>query len=71
MEKKSYYKREEFFELENKVDEDILHCYHSCDKCGCEPIWGVRFECKVCEGVDFCECNFYFYYLILSLLFLF
>jgi hypothetical protein len=38
----------DFFELENKVDEDVLHFYHKCNKCGIEPIWGVRFECRTC-----------------------
>ena len=49
-------KLEDFFEIENKVDEDILHYYHMCNKCHSEPIWGVRFSCQApeCE-YDLCE----------------
>jgi len=46
---------EEFFEMNNKVDEDVLHHYHSCKKCLAEPIWGTRFTCLDCENYDLCE----------------
>lgn len=46
---------EDFFEMKNDVDEEVLHQYHSCNKCNVEPIWGTRFTCKECENFDLCE----------------
>jgi len=51
-------KEELFFEIENQVDEDVLHEYHKCDMCGVEPIWGVRFKCETCSDLDLCESCF-------------
>lgn len=48
----------EFFELKNNIDEDILHYYYSCDRCKCEPIWGNRFMCLECDNYDLCESCF-------------
>ena len=45
----------DFFEMKNLVDEDVLHQYHSCNHCHCEPIWGTRFQCLNCENFDLCE----------------
>jgi len=47
--------KEDFFEMNNQVDEEVLHYYHSCHKCHSEPIWGTRFTCLDCENVDLCE----------------
>ena len=46
---------DDFFEFKNEVDEDVLHQYHSCNKCHSEPVWGTRFTCKDCENYDLCE----------------
>ncbi|ORX81095.1 hypothetical protein BCR32DRAFT_268489 [Anaeromyces robustus] len=40
--------------------QDINNIHHGiqCDRCGIEPIVGIRYKCKVCEGdnqVDLCE----------------
>ena len=43
--------------MQNKVDEEVLHLYHKCNKCGIEPIWGTRFSCYVCQEYDLCEGN--------------
>ena len=50
--------------MENKVNEDILHYYHKCDKCSIEPIWGTRFTCKECPFYDLCESKFLNVYLL-------
>ena len=47
---------DDFFEMNNKVNEDVLHHYHSCNHCLTEPIWGTRFACLDCENFDLCEC---------------
>jgi mRNA (2'-O-methyladenosine-N6-)-methyltransferase len=53
--KEKGHNRADFYEFANEVNEDILHNYHKCNKCGVEPIWGPRFECTVCENYDLCE----------------
>lgn len=45
----------DFFRIENKVTEAVLHKYYSCDGCGMSPIWGLRFSCKNCPNLDLCE----------------
>ena len=35
----------DFFKMENNVDEEVFHQYHKCNKCEIEPIWGTRFNC--------------------------
>jgi len=40
--------------------QDINNIHHGiqCDRCGIEPIVGIRYKCKICEGdnqVDLCE----------------
>lgn len=45
----------EYFKLENAAQEDVLHHYHKCDRCGIEPVWGVRFQCLQCDNLDYCE----------------
>lgn len=52
------HKLEEYFQLENNVEEEILHEYHRCNHCGCEPIWGTRFSCLSCDEYDLCEVCF-------------
>lgn len=52
-------KDEEFFEMRNDIDEDVLHHYHKCNQCEAEPIWGIRFACQECENYDLCEGNIY------------
>ncbi len=47
--------KEDFFEMTNSVDEDVLHQYHVCKQCKAEPIWGTRFTCLDCENYDLCE----------------
>lgn len=47
-----------FFEIKNNIDEDILHQYYSCNNCNSEPIWGNRFHCSTCENFDLCESCF-------------
>ena len=49
---------DQFYVIENATDEDILHEYHTCNMCGAEPIWGIRFKCSRCEDVDLCELCF-------------
>jgi len=49
---------DDFFQMNNLVNEDVLHKYHSCNHCMTEPIWGVRFACIDCENFDLCECCF-------------
>lgn len=48
----------DFFIMNNHVDEDVLHLYHSCNHCETEPIWGTRFTCNDCENFDLCEACF-------------
>jgi len=50
--------KEDFFEMNNLVNEDVLHHYHSCNHCLVEPIWGTRFSCLDCENFDLCEACF-------------
>lgn len=50
--------KKDFFEMDNLVDEDVLHFYHSCNHCNSEPIWGTRFTCLDCENYDLCEACF-------------
>lgn len=52
------HKFNEFFELNNNVNEDVLHQYVSCNICHVEPIWGNRFQCKNCDNFDLCEACF-------------
>ena len=47
--------KEDFFEMNNLVEEDVLHYYHSCKKCCSDPLWGTRFTCLDCENFDLCE----------------
>lgn len=47
--------KEDYYELENPDEAEVLHHYHRCDSCGVEPIWGTRFKCLVCENIDLCE----------------
>eukprot|EP01017_Pseudomicrothorax_dubius_P027109 TRINITY_DN3085_c0_g2_i1.p1 TRINITY_DN3085_c0_g2~~TRINITY_DN3085_c0_g2_i1.p1 ORF type:complete len:211 (-),score=22.72 TRINITY_DN3085_c0_g2_i1:4-636(-) len=47
--------KKDYFELLNQVNENVVHHYHKCNRCGMEPIWGPRFVCKVCENFDLCE----------------
>lgn len=47
--------RSAFFELANDVDENVRHEYVSCNHCGVEPIWGIRFQCVTCQDFDLCE----------------
>ncbi|KAL4507171.1 hypothetical protein ABPG72_001964 [Tetrahymena utriculariae] len=47
--------KKDFYEIQNKVNEDILHNYQSCNRCEAEPIWGIRFHCMVCKDFDLCE----------------
>jgi len=47
-----------FFEIQNNIDEDILHQYYSCNNCNSEPIWGNRFHCSTCQNYDLCEACF-------------
>ena len=49
--------RAAFFELANDVDENVRHEYVSCNHCGSEPIWGIRFQCVTCHDFDICESN--------------
>ena len=46
---------EEFFMLENDMDDDIHHEYLKCNICLAEPICGPRFKCNTCQDVDICE----------------
>lgn len=48
----------DYFVLNNDIDEDVLHQYHRCNMCFIEPIWGTRFTCKTCEDFDLCEACF-------------
>lgn len=50
--------KDDFFTLNNNIDEDILHQYYSCNICNSEPIWGNRFHCTVCDNFDLCETCF-------------
>ncbi|KAM3132446.1 hypothetical protein pb186bvf_015405 [Paramecium bursaria] len=52
------YTENDFFQLANKADEEVLHQYHQCNVCEQEPIWGTRFECVTCENYDLCEACF-------------
>lgn len=45
----------DYFRLENKSQQNVLHHYHKCDRCGVEPIWATRFQCLQCENIDYCE----------------
>ncbi|EAR99108.2 MT-A70 family protein (macronuclear) [Tetrahymena thermophila SB210] len=47
--------KKDFYEIQNKVNEDILHNYQSCNRCEAEPIWGIRFHCMICKDFDLCE----------------
>ena len=49
---------DDFFEMRNDIDEDVLHHYHKCNQCEAEPIWGIRFACQDCENYDLCEGTF-------------
>jgi len=48
------YDENEFYVLDNQMDEDILHEYLKCNICKAEPIVGPRFKCRSCEDVDIC-----------------
>ena len=38
---------------------DSIHRYVTCDKCGTNPIKGIRYKCLVCSDFDLCEkCEF-------------
>ena len=45
----------DYFRLENTSQQNVLHHYHKCDRCGVEPIWATRFQCLQCENIDYCE----------------
>lgn len=45
----------DYFRLENKSQQNVLHHFHKCDRCGVEPIWATRFQCLRCENLDYCE----------------
>eukprot|EP01103_Thecamoeba_quadrilineata_P016776 TRINITY_DN5712_c0_g1_i2.p1 TRINITY_DN5712_c0_g1~~TRINITY_DN5712_c0_g1_i2.p1 ORF type:complete len:389 (-),score=44.69 TRINITY_DN5712_c0_g1_i2:129-1295(-) len=45
----------DFFKLENILEEMIFHQYYCCNGCFTKPIWGIRFHCLECEDVDLCE----------------
>lgn len=45
----------DYFELENDINEDVLHHYHRCNQCNIDPIWGTRFSCVTCDNYDLCE----------------
>lgn len=45
----------DYFRLENKSQQNVLHHFHKCDRCGVEPIWATRFQCLRCENIDYCE----------------
>ena len=53
--KGSSLKSQQFFLLDNNVDEEILHEYLRCNICQAEPILGPRFKCNTCEDMDICE----------------
>lgn len=48
----------DFFQLNNNIDEDVLHPYFQCNICNSEPIWGTRFNCITCDNYDLCEACF-------------
>eukprot|EP01117_Protostelium_nocturnum_P008242 TRINITY_DN2941_c0_g1_i1.p1 TRINITY_DN2941_c0_g1~~TRINITY_DN2941_c0_g1_i1.p1 ORF type:complete len:733 (-),score=238.28 TRINITY_DN2941_c0_g1_i1:169-2367(-) len=48
-------KPEEFFRLENSVNEMVFHEWFKCDCCDIEPLWGIRFHCEDCDDLDICE----------------
>ncbi|EGR29984.1 methyltransferase like 3, putative [Ichthyophthirius multifiliis] len=50
-----HHNKEDFFEIQNKVYEDVLHQYQQCNHCRTEPIWGIRFHCLDCQDFDLCE----------------
>ena len=46
---------QEWFRVENKIEEEVFHNYRVCNECGCDPIWGVLFHCLECKDYDLCE----------------
>jgi hypothetical protein len=65
---KSEYSEEQFFKLENTIDQQVFHEWYKCkylppslvktilgDSCGVEPLWGNRFHCLQCLDLDLCE----------------
>lgn len=55
IEKSSTFNLSDYFEIENSIDEDILHEYLKCNICNIEPICGPRFKCLTCPDTDICE----------------
>mmetsp|Transcript_10352 Transcript_10352/g.5321 ORF Transcript_10352/g.5321 Transcript_10352/m.5321 type:complete len:81 (-) Transcript_10352:348-590(-) len=48
-------RREDFFELNNEVDDPVIHEETECNTCRQNPIWGTLFHCDTCKDVDYCE----------------
>ncbi|KAL6043029.1 N6-adenosine-methyltransferase, variant 2 [Balamuthia mandrillaris] len=46
---------EEYFEIENILNEMAFHQYFACDGCHTKPLWGLRFHCDECDDCDLCE----------------
>lgn len=55
LEKSEVFKKEDFYELENTVDDMVFHEWYKCNSCGIAPLWGIRFSCLDCEDLDLCE----------------
>ena len=47
--------KENYFELNNNVSDEIHHDFYSCNICNKEPIYGIRFSCLNCDGFDLCQ----------------
>lgn len=44
-----------FFYLENLVEDMVFHEYFECNICKAHPIPGIRFTCLICQSFDLCE----------------
>eukprot|EP01119_Soliformovum_irregulare_P024861 TRINITY_DN9021_c0_g1_i1.p1 TRINITY_DN9021_c0_g1~~TRINITY_DN9021_c0_g1_i1.p1 ORF type:complete len:619 (-),score=142.43 TRINITY_DN9021_c0_g1_i1:11-1867(-) len=46
---------EDFFKLDNILDEMVFHEWFKCNCCAIAPLWGIRFHCDDCTDLDICE----------------
>jgi len=53
--KESGENEEDYFKLENNIDEMVFHEYYECNGCKTRPLWGIRFTCLDCPDFDLCE----------------
>ena len=44
-----------FFRFRHNTESEVRHEYYKCNKCGTDPIWGIKFNCLICNDYDLCE----------------